>query len=142
MGDPAMLVDLMLLESSLTELLTMTAEGKLHTVHPSSANEFAAAVTIVTPNYPDENFNLTSPSPPLDGHYLWNGVTDEGIVLSSTTYDGSQLSINGGVVAVALARSVSIEIAIQKAYQLSSKLPGFDVRRDIGQHMKIPNFFA
>lgn len=140
MGDPAMLVDLLMLKSSLTELLVACTQGSLPEVVPEFHSGTAVAVTLVLPEYP---FSIdTEKAFQADPRHFWDGRSSGGLIPSAASLQGKILKPNGGVVAVAIARGSELDQALTEAYQLCALLPDLDRRNDIGRHLSVSSRYS
>jgi phosphoribosylamine--glycine ligase len=139
MGDPAMLVNILLLESNLTDLLKATAEGQLATVTPVLRKQAAAAaVTLIDPAYPEHETQASEFD--FDTGNLFNPDTNAGIVIAGAHLDptSGKMVVNSGVVATAVALGDDYDAAMQAAEQLADSLPQFHHRTEIGATRTAP----
>ncbi len=135
MGDPAMLADLLLLESPLANLLECAAAGSLCNYRLSLREDFAVAVTLVHPDYP-----ATTERPiavQLDPAMVWDGSSPSGIVVAGGSREAPSgvLSFAGGVILAAVARAPTLEAARGLAYAIAGGFPQLDSRPDIALHI-------
>lgn len=135
MGDPAMLVDLLLLQSSLVDLLECTAAGRLRDYSLRVRQEHAVAVTLVHPTYPDESSQTMSIK--FDPTILWDGVSPSGIVIAGgeRVEESNALMFSSGVILAAIARAPSLDAARTLAYATAAHFPQLDSRPDIALHV-------
>lgn len=143
MGDPAMLVDLLLLESGMTDLLLATTENRLASYSPAIKDGAAAAVTLVDPGYPDgpnHHEELT-----LDPDLWLKPGAASGLVNAGAEEMRSRPgthAVTGGVVAAAVAVGPDFASARAEAYRLADMLPDLDRRSDIGAVIEPPARYA
>lgn len=141
MGDPAMLVDIELTESSLSELVLNTARGTLSKCAPTFKKGYAAATTIVRANYPE---------PANDAGPVTLPPTEVGtkIFVASVTQKENTLVAGGGVVASAVAFDSSRDTALSNSRELALRFIKenvairLDCRTDIGSSFVPPRHFA
>lgn len=143
MGDPAMLVDLLLLESNLIDLLVATAQNKLSTIKPVfKNNSAAAAVTLIDPRYPESQVQQSQFAVKPD--QLFDINTNAGLLIAGAQQGTTQekMMVNSGVVMTALALGSDHNSAIDKANSLASSMPRFHSRTDIGLKRTPPVKYA
>jgi phosphoribosylamine---glycine ligase len=137
MGDPAMLVNLLQLQSSFGELLQATARNQLHTIVPLIGTGTATAVTLVDPGYP---MSIKCQTTISSNRELWiSEGSEHGIVIGGASITSAGLlTITNGVVGSAVSYADSHNDAIEKAYKLAQPFKEvLDSRSDIGkdQHL-------
>lgn len=142
MGDPAMLVDLLLLRSSARELLLAVAENRLGGVASLFHDAIAVAVPLTDHGYPDDG--LTTKTVALDAEDWLDRGADAGVVIAGAgrTAAPPTLSVNNGVVACAIAMRPDLESARREAYRLARGVPGLLHRPDIGHSVRPPAKYA
>ncbi len=141
MGDPAMLVDIELLDSSLSTLILNTAQGKLSDGDVTFKDGFAAATTIVRAAYPD----VVSAAGPV----ALPPPTAKGTLFVAGLYmNENALFSNSGVVGSAVAYNSSPEHALLDSLELAGQFMelnptiNLDCRTDIGKFIEPPQRFA
>lgn len=142
MGDPAMLVDLLLLEGDLGEVLYATAQNRLSEAQFSVRSGVAVAVTICDPGYPDEPIGV--PEIQLSSDQLLQRGDGAGIVIAgaSRVELTERLRVNNGVIATAIALRQDFASAKSEAYRIADCLPGLRRRSDIGSSILPPAKYA
>lgn len=138
MGDPAMLVDLVLLESRLIDLLEATAANRLSGTVPTFRQGVGVAVTLADPGYPDGGLQTAMIS--VDPSEWLGAGNDSGLVLAGAERSGdpTQLTVTNGVVAVAVAVGPDFAAARSEAYRLADLVPDLHRRPDIGDAIDPP----
>lgn len=138
MGDPAMLVDLLLLDSRLIDLLEATAENRVPSAVPAFRTGVAVAVTLADHNYPDGQCEAT-PISVSPAEWLGPGDDSGLVVVGAERADAPErLTVNSGVVATALAIAPDFAGARSEAYRLAGLLPDLHRRPDIGEAVDPP----
>ncbi len=140
MGDPAMLVNIELLESSLTDLLLLVAQSRLSEATVIFKNGFALATTIVSARYPDAMDEA--------GPFVLP-VTDPKSRLFIAGLHSTQggLFSNNGVIGCAVAYDISLEVAksrslgLARAFMSSHPTVSLHMRSDIGDSIEVPRRF-
>ena len=142
MGDPAMLVNLALLESPLSALLHATTSGGLGDHHERIRNAYAVAVTIVHPAYPATG--ATAFTLPIDRKGFWNGLSASGYVVAGGACDGTgtHLRLTDGVFATAVARGATVADARAEAYALARLFPTLATRADVATQLIPTNRYS
>lgn len=137
MGDPAMLVDLMLLEDGLSSLLSATVRGDLSSSKLAIRDGAAAAVTLIDKNYPEnptESYEFE-----VSEGLLFDDASNRGLVIAGAERTGTgRARVNSGVVATAVAFGESYEDALDQATRLAQYMPRFHSRTDIGADLLLP----
>lgn len=142
MGDPAMLVDLMLLRSSLSNLLEKTVSQKLVDYKAEISEDTSCAITLCSNNYPnDQEFGQEFDISNLP---ILRPNMDSGIVIAGAEIadDSKFLRITNGVVLSAISTNKDRDLAKQEAHKLAKLVPFLDMRTDIGNAFLIPKRWA
>lgn len=140
MGDPAMLVDIELLDSSLSELLLDTARGELSRSQPSFKTGYAAATTLVRSAYPEPVSEVNPVVIPA--------VPDGKLFVAGIRKNGGSLTAGSGVVASAVSYDQSREQALSDSRALARHFAetntavDIDYRTDIGKSFTPPRRYA
>lgn len=130
-GDPETQAILPLVDSDLYWLFLATAEGRLAGQRLALKPLHAATVVLASPGYPEA---------PKTGDVI-AGLAEAEAVEGATVYhagtrlnEAGQVVTAGGRVLSVTGLGESLEAALQKAYEASSKIhwPGVQFRRDIG----------
>jgi phosphoribosylamine--glycine ligase len=137
-GDPAGLVDLLLLESSVTELLMATVENRLNEVSLTFKDGVGIAVTLVDHGYPDGPVQV--PSVSMDPSWWLNPGDESGLIIAGAEsgQDAGAYTVTGGVVAAAVAVRPDFAAAQAEAHRIADLLPGLHRRSDIGDVVNPP----
>lgn len=143
MGDPAMLVNLALLRSSVIDLLTATVEGRIAGFTPDYAPGAAVAVTLTDPGYPDSSEPLVARIT-VDPEEWLSGDGRRGLVLAGAERqaDGRTYQVVNGVVASALGSGPNVALARRDAYALAARHPELHSRLDIGLDLSLPRRYV
>lgn len=131
MGDPAMVANLFVMQSSLCSLLAATASGGLDTYRLESFPGFCTVVTHTRRDYPNDQ-HLPPESFSVDRGLVWDGRRDSGVVFSAARETGCGYQTTGGVVCLSAARSSDFGLSQRMAYSLAGRIPSLDCRSDIG----------
>ncbi len=141
MGDPAMLVDIELLESSLTELLLCTAQGRLSMATIVFKNGFALARTIVDAGYPDAMDEA--------GPFVLPATASRSkLFIAGLHSTAGGLFSNNGVIVSAVAYDITLEAAkfrslrLARAFMSSNSAIALYMRSDIGDSIEVPRRFC
>lgn len=142
MGDPAMLVDLVLLESRLIDLLEATAANRISGIAPTFRQGVGVAVTLADPGYPDGGLQTALIS--VDPSEWLGAGNDSGLVVAGAERSGdpAQLTVTSGVVATAVAVGSDFAAARSEAYRLADLLPDLHRRLDIGEAIDPPRKYS
>jgi phosphoribosylamine--glycine ligase len=142
MGDPAMLVDLLLLKSSATELLRAVAHNCLSEVPLQFHDASAIAITLADVGYPDSPLS-TQTIPAHTGEWLGSDGTSGLLIAGAASgREAGSLIVNSGVIGSAVARRSDFESARREAYRLARLLPDLHHRKDIGDSLSPPQRYA
>jgi phosphoribosylamine--glycine ligase len=139
MGDPAMLTSLMLLRSSVSDLLLSTVEDGLARVSVALHQGVALAVTLVDPDYPDgsvakKRVRISERDLPTGSDNAWLTIAGA----ERDEFDPASLAVTNGVVACAVSRGKDCVAARAGAYAIAEHFPDLYCRTDIGTKVMPP----